>query len=124
MTHGEQSIKEVINQRKRWAAKSSNYKDFASIYTSSLVLVTNLIGVFLFGFLFLDVNYLYYFIYYLGVKFLVDLFLLYPVLRFFKRVDLIKWIFPFELFYSFYIVLIVILSFTSSFEWKGRMHKK
>ena len=47
MTHAEQSIKAVINQRKRWTAKSANYKDFASIYTSSLVLVTNLIGVFL-----------------------------------------------------------------------------
>ena len=57
-------------------------------------------------------------------KFIADLFLLYPVLRFFKRKDLIKWIFPFELFYSFYIVLIVVLSFTKSFEWKGRTHKK
>jgi hypothetical protein len=57
-------------------------------------------------------------------KFIVDLFLLYPTLKFLKRTDLIKWILPFELFYSFYIVLIVILSFTNTFEWKGRIHKK
>jgi hypothetical protein len=124
ITQGAQSIKTFINQRKRWTAKSSDYKDFASIYTSSLVLVTNLIVVSLLGLLFFDVNYLHYFIYYFGIKFLVDLFLLYPVLRFFKRTDLIKWILPFELFYSFYIVLIVIFSFTKSFEWKGRTHKK
>ena len=58
------------------------------------------------------------------LKFLVDIYFLNPVLRFFKREDLIKWIFPFELCYSFYIVLIVILSFTKSFEWKDRIHKK
>ncbi len=124
ITEGTQSIKAFINQRKRWTAKSSGYKDCASIYTSFLVLVTNLIGLFLVGLLFFDLHYLYYFIFYFGIKFLADLFLLYPVLRFFKRKDLIKWILPFELFYSFYIVLTVALSFTKSFEWKGRTHKK
>ena len=123
-TEGVQNIAGFINQRKRWAAKSSSYKDLASIYTSFLVLFTNLIGVFLIGLLFFDTDYLNYFIYYFGIKFLVDLSLLLPVLSFFKRKDLIKWIFPFELVYSFYIVLIVILSFTNSFEWKGRVHTK
>jgi hypothetical protein len=59
-----------------------------------------------------------------ALKFAVDFLLLLPVLSFFKRKDLLKWIFPFELFYAFYIVLIVVLSFTKSFEWKGRIHKK
>ena len=123
-TEGVQSIAGFINQRKRWAAKSSSYKDLASIYMSFLVFFTNLIGVFLIGLLLFDTDYLNYFIYYFGIKFLVDLSLLLPVLSFFKRKDLIKWIFPFELVYSFYIVLIVILSFTNSFEWKGRVHTK
>jgi len=58
------------------------------------------------------------------IKFIIDLIFLIPILDFFKRKDLIKWIFPFEIFYSFYIVLITILAFTNSFEWKGRTHKK
>ena len=123
-TEGVQTIKGFINQRKRWTAKSSGYKDWASIYTSFLVLVTNLIGVLLIGLLLFDVSYLSYFIYYFGMKFLADLYLLLPVLSFFKRKDLVKWILPFEFIYSFYIVLIVILSFTNTFEWKGRIHKK
>jgi len=123
-TYGAQSIKGFINQRKRWTAKSSGYKDGASIYTSLLVLFTNVVGVLLIGLFLFDTYYLNYFIYYFSVKFLVDLYLLLPVLAFFKRKDLIKWIFPFEIFYSFYIVLIVILSFTNTFEWKGRVHKK
>jgi cellulose synthase/poly-beta-1,6-N-acetylglucosamine synthase-like glycosyltransferase len=124
ITKGAQSIKTFINQRKRWTAKSSSYKDFASIYVSYLVLFINLAIVFLFAMQFFSQQYFELFILFYIVKFIADLFLLYPVLRFFKRTDLIKWIFPFELFYSFYIVLIVLLSFAKSFEWKGRTHKK
>ena len=124
ITQGVQSIKAFINQRKRWTAKSSGYKDFASIYVSYLVLFVNLAIVFLFAMQFLPQQYFELFILFYIAKFIADLFLLYPVLKFFKRTDLIKWIFPFELFYSFYIVLIVALSFTKSFEWKGRTHKK
>jgi cellulose synthase/poly-beta-1,6-N-acetylglucosamine synthase-like glycosyltransferase len=123
-TDGAQSIKDFINQRKRWTAKSSGYKDGASIYTSLLVLFTNIVGILLIGLFLFDADYLTYLIYYFSVKFVVDICLLLPALTFFKRKDLIKWIFPFEIFYSFYIVLIVILSFTNTFEWKGRIHKK
>jgi len=124
ITKGVQSLKAFINQRKRWAAKSSSYKDFASIYVSYLVLFVNLAIVFLFAMQFFSKQYFEIFILFYIVKFIADLFLLYPALKFFKRTDLIKWISPFELLYSFYIVLIVILSFTKSFEWKGRTHKK
>jgi len=124
ITEGAQSLKAFINQRKRWTAKSSSYKDFASIYVSYLVLFVNLAIVFLFAMQFFSQQYFELFILFYIAKFIADLFLLYPVLRFFKRTDLIRWIFPFELFYSFYIVLIVVLSFTKSFEWKGRTHKK
>jgi len=124
ITEGVKSIRAFINQRKRWTAKSSSYKDSASVYLSYLVLFVNSAIVFLFVMQFFSQQYFELFIlFYIG-KFIVDLFFLYPVLRFFKRIDLIKWIFPFELFYSFYIVLIVILSFTKSFEWKGRTHIK
>ena len=124
LTSAVQSTKGFINQRKRWTAKTSGYKDFASLYASFLVLFTNLSLVFLFvGYLYLDV-YFQLFLFFYALKFMVDFLLLHQVLSFFKRKDLLKWILPFELFYAFYIVLIVILSFTKSFEWKGIIHKK
>jgi len=58
------------------------------------------------------------------VKYIADYLFLLPVLKFFRRRDLAFWILPFELCYSFYIVFIVVLSFTNSFEWKGRTHKR
>ena len=124
LTDAVQTAKGFINQRKRWTAKTSGYKDFASIYASFLVLFTNLSLVFLFvGYLYSDA-YFHLFLLFYALKFAVDFLLLFPVLSFFKRKDLLKWILPFELFYAFYIVLIVVLSFTKSFEWKGRIHKK
>ena len=124
ITDAVQTVSGFINQRKRWTAKSSGYKDNASIYTSFLVLFTNLAFVFLFAMHFWNIKYFNLFILFYGVKFLIDLILLFPILKFFNRTDLIKWILPFEIFYSFYIVLIVVLSFTKSFEWKGRVHSK
>ena len=124
LTDAVMSAKGFINQRKRWTAKTSGYKDFASIYASFLVLFTNLSLVLLFvGYLYSGAYFQLFLLFY-ALKFAVDFLLLFPVLSFFKRRDLVKWILPFELFYAIYIVLIVILSFTKSFEWKGRMHNK
>jgi len=124
LTDAVRSAKGFINQRKRWTAKTSGYKDFASIYASFLVLFTNLSLVLLFvGYLYSGVYFQLFLLFY-ALKFVVDFLLLFSVLSFFKRRDLVKWILPFELFYAIYIVLIVILSFTKSFEWKGRIHKK
>ncbi len=123
-TNSAKTISDLINQRKRWTAKSSHYKDLTSVYTSYLVLFVNLAIVFLFIMSFLSKEDLRFFILFYFAKFIADLFLLYPVLRFLKRKDLIKLIFPFELFYAFYIVLIVVLSFTNKFDWKDRTHSR
>ena len=123
-TNSLQTFRDFVNQRKRWAAKASRYKDIESIYVSYLVFFTNAALIFLFVMLFFDVFFLYLFVIFYAIKFFVDQLLLYPTLTFLNRKYLIKWIFPFEFFYSFYIILIVFFSFTRNFEWKGRMHKK
>ena len=123
-TPATQSLRKFINQRKRWTAKSTSYKDFSSIYTAYVVFLSNLCFICLLFLAFFDSSIIKYLIGFYIVKYIVDLFLLVPVIKFFKRKDLIKSILPFELIYSFYIVLVVTLSFTTSFEWKGRIHKK
>ena len=113
-----------INQRKRWTAKSIVYKDFHTIYTSYIVLLTNLLYLILFFISVFDNNLFNYFIYFHLAKFIIDIIFFYRVLCFFRRKDLLKWIFIFEFLYSIYIFLIVILSFTSKFNWKGRSYTK
>ena len=118
------TLSDFINQRKRWTAKSSSYTDSRTIYTAFIVLFTNISLITLFASCFFNMQMINYFVAFYFIKFIVDLIFLFPVLAFFERKDLIKLIFPFELIYSFYIVYIVILSFTNSFDWKGRIHKK
>lgn len=123
-TNASRCFKDFINQRKRWTAKSIYYEDVMSLYVSYLTLSINLVSVFLFIMSFFDSFFAQYFFLFYSIKFIVDYFMLSSVLNFFNRKDLIKWIFPFGLVYSFYIVLIVFLSFTRSFEWKGRIQKR
>ena len=118
------NFSDFINQRKRWTAKSTRYKDAKSIYTSYIVLLVNLSLIYLFFMSFFLQNYLSFLLIFYIIKFFVDTLFMSSVLRFFKETDLIKWIFPFELLYAIYVVLIVFLSFTSSFTWKNRVYKK
>lgn len=123
-TYAKNTIQDFINQRKRWTAKSIDYKDASAILSSIIVLLTNIFIVLFMVLSFFDLQYLYYFLLFIASKFLVDFIFLIPVLRFFKRERLIKFIFPFELIYSFYIIFIVVISFMTSFTWKGRVYKK
>ena len=118
------NFKELINQRKRWAAKASAYTDISSIYTAYLILFINLSFLFLFFSSFFSIKFFQFFVVFYCTKFIVDFFFLYPVLKFFDRKDLLKWVFIFEFFYSFYIILVVFLSLIKKFEWKGRIHKR
>ena len=102
LTKGTQSIYEFINQRKRWTAKSVNYRDIGTIYASFLVLLTNISLIYLFFNSIADISKLHIFGLFYIAKSVVDVLLLYPVLKFFKRIDLVKWILPFEFFYSFF----------------------
>ncbi|MDP7243780.1 MAG: glycosyltransferase [Flavobacteriales bacterium] len=123
-TSSQPNISAFINQRKRWASKSSSYKDFDTIAISVLVFLMNVSIVTLLVMAFFYSQMIALFAALFLVKYIADYLFLLPVLKFFKKRNLAFWILPFEIFYCFYIILIVILSFTSSFEWKGRIHKK
>ncbi len=114
---------DFFNQRKRWSAKSKYYKDIDTIFVAIIVFLTNFSIVFLLLFTFFNqslINYL--FILFLS-KLIIDFVFLFPVLSFFKRMELIKWIFPLQFIYPFYITLISIFSNLFSFKWKERIKK-
>jgi cellulose synthase/poly-beta-1,6-N-acetylglucosamine synthase-like glycosyltransferase len=124
ITSSQPNILALINQRKRWTAKSSYYKDWDTIAISILVFLMNISITTLFVLSLFNMQWLEFFLTLFLVKYIADYLFLTPILKFFKKRNLAFWILPFEIFYCFYIILIVILSFTSSFEWKGRIHKK
>ena len=123
-TSSQPNIKAFINQRKRWTAKSSSYKDFDTIAISILVFLMNVSIVTLLGMTFFNSQMIALFTALFLVKYIADYLFLLPVLKFFNKRELVFWTLPFEIFYCFYIVLIVILSFTKSFQWRERTHNK
>jgi hypothetical protein len=118
------NFKDFINQRIRWTSKSTNYKDFDTIVVSLLVFIVNVSLIFLLFLSMYDSFFLKVFISCFLIKFMVDFLFFIPILNFFKRQELIKWIFPVQIIYPFYITLIVIISNLFSFSWKGRLKNK
>ena len=118
------NIKDFINQRIRWAAKSSSYKDFDTIFVALLIFLSNTSLVLLLLLSPFSFFYFKYFILFFLIKLVCDYIFLKPVLVFFKKNDLIKLIFPLQIIYPFYITLITLFSNLFSFSWKGRTQKK
>jgi cellulose synthase/poly-beta-1,6-N-acetylglucosamine synthase-like glycosyltransferase len=116
------SIRDFLNQRIRWGSKSRYYKDANLIYLSLLVwLVNSLLTVCLIGSLF-NSDLFRIFFSSLGIKSLVDFWILFLCAKFFRQKSLL-WLFPVTaIFYYFYITLSGVFSMLGSFSWKGRAY--
>lgn len=112
----------LLEQRIRWAGKTTAYNSLFAKLLGLLIFMYNLSLVALLllcvsgeapwmalGFLFL-------------VKFNIDFFLLYKTARFFEQTKVIKSYFTSSLVYPFYAVLVALLSLKKSYTWKGRSY--
>ncbi len=120
------TISQFINQRLRWAAKSSQYRDKFLIYTAITVFLMNAA---LFGMLIsstFKIQYIYVFAAAFLLKGIVDLLLLRPVSNFFNLETLLKakYYLSTQLLYPFYSIFIALASQFTGFNWKNRHYKK
>lgn len=123
-TYAKSSFKSFIQQRKRWAAKSSKYFDLRAIVMVSSVFLLNLCILLSFPLSFVNGVFLHFFIYSFLIKVILDGFFFFLTLKFFHKLRLLPYIFIVELLYSFYIVYIGIIGNTgSTYVWKGRSVK-
>jgi cellulose synthase/poly-beta-1,6-N-acetylglucosamine synthase-like glycosyltransferase len=115
------SLKEFINQRKRWASKSSSYKDWQVILVALSVLgISSILMLDLFLAIFFNPSFLMTFCFIFISKLLFDRILLSSYSSFCGENRLLKWAFPLSIIYPFYITHIVFWGFVSKFSWKGR----
>ncbi|HEY9114708.1 MAG TPA: glycosyltransferase [Bacteroidales bacterium] len=119
-TQAPKTANEFINQRIRWASKAKGYKNKWAIFVSlavfffNLMLVTSLLcGIFINWFLAVYVLFIVF-------KFLLDIPLLYEFSGFANKRKLLRWLFPFEFIYPFYIVFAAFYGFFAKFTWKDR----
>ncbi|MBL6658019.1 MAG: glycosyltransferase [Flavobacteriales bacterium] len=118
-TEPKPTLSEFLNQRKRWASKTSSYKDVSAQWVSLLVFLANLS----FVALFIKEQILALIIFYL-FKAVVDFLFLRKLCRFFEYDIPFYVFFILELVYPFYIVWVAISSQFGQYKWKGRKYKK
>ena len=119
-THAKPNLKEFLSQRRRWASKSTKYKDKK--------IVALAVGIWLFNVLilvngilsFFDVRFFYLFMLQYGLKFIFEAIFLLPVTAFFKRRGLIWLLFLLSPIHIVYFVYVGLIGNTKKYVWKGR----
>ncbi len=114
------SWQELIQQRTRWAAKTSNFKALKVKIIGLIVLLTN---AFVIAFLLIGSVKTIYIPF--GLKLIADWFLLKPTLQFFNhKMDFIKWYIPASFWYPFFSSYVIFKTIFFKYKWKGRTFKK
>lgn len=119
-THAKPNLKEFLQQRRRWASKSTKYKDKKIVALS--------IGIWLFNISLLVNATLSFFspsifkllLIQLGLKCFFEAVFLYLINRFFKRTALLWQIILLSPLHVIYIVYIGLMGNTRKYNWKGR----
>ncbi len=120
LTKPEESWSKLINQRVRWASKTSSYNSFFGKFLALIVLGMNFSLIFVFCTpIALSQTIAFGFI----LKFAIDYILLFKTNQFFQKDKLIFPLFS-SLFYPFFIVSVAFYSFFGNFDWKDRKFKK
>ncbi|QDW26705.1 glycosyltransferase family 2 protein [Pedobacter sp. KBS0701] len=120
-THAKETLGAFIQQRKRWASKSTRYKNKAIIVLGVLIWIFNLsilanfiTGLFIPGFLTVT-------FYQLLVKMVLETLFLWDVTGFAKRRSLLILIPVLNVLHVIYMVYIGIAGNSGKYNWKGRM---
>lgn len=122
-TQAKPNLKEFIQQRKRWASKTTRYKNKMVIVLGLCVWLFNLsilvnavIGLFHIGFLGLALSQLV-------AKIIIEFLFLFDVTKFVKRKELLFLLPVLNLMHIVYFIYIGIAGNTGKYNWKGRMVK-
>lgn len=122
-THAKHTLKEFLQQRRRWASKSTKYKDkkvvaFAvSIWLFNVSIVIN-------AFLgFYNVRFFQLFLIQFALKTIFEVAFLLPIISFFKRVGLVVLLPILSPLHSIYLVYVGLIGNTKKYMWKGRLVK-
>jgi biofilm PGA synthesis N-glycosyltransferase PgaC len=114
------SFIKALNQRKRWASKSTSYTDSDTIVVGLIVLLFNMLLVSLLVTSVFKIDFLFFYFGLMIIKTLVEFLLLYRYLKFTEQRELLKVFLPLQLIYPFYICYSFFSSISIKATWKGR----
>lgn len=120
-TSAPKTFGQFINQRIRWTSKSGKMADkkvtFILLLNYLFYLFTCLNLIIL---PFVDIAFLFLGILLFLIKMIVDGIFFGNILAFYKRKDLMKWLFPMEIVHLLYVTFMGFLAIFGSYSWKGR----
>ncbi|TMM32300.1 glycosyltransferase [Polaribacter aestuariivivens] len=121
ITFSVKTWKDLINQRIRWASKTSRFKNYKIKLIGLLVFLVNLIT--LFSLFYFD-NFIFAFLP-ITAKIIIDLCLFLPTINFYQhKKTCYKWYLFCGIFYPFFSVFVVFKAVFFKYNWKGRKFKK
>ncbi|WP_034062517.1 glycosyltransferase [Lacinutrix jangbogonensis] len=123
-TKPQPTLQSLISQRKRWAAKTSNYNSTFGKIVGLIVLLMNASLVCSFLLVLLGLLHFKPLLYIFAIKSLVDFLLIFKTARFFNQENQLFNIIFSSLLYPFFSVYIAFISMFFKYKWKGRSFKK
>jgi len=123
-TKPQPTIKQLLNQRIRWASKSTASKNSFNKFVGASVLSMNILLIVLFLLTTVDAFKWQYLLSIFALKFVIDFLLLHRTTRFFKQIHILPNYILSSFIYPVFTMFVVITSLTSSYNWKGREFKK
>lgn len=119
-TQPQKTIKEFINQRIRWASKTTAYENNSGKLVGIIVLSMNFLLFLSFFFLVFEWISMANFFFIWLLKITIDFVLLWPISQFYRsKISLKKYVL-FSFIYPFYTVIVGFLSLKKGYVWKGR----
>lgn len=123
-TTSQESLKQLISQHIRWAAKTPAYTSLFGRFAGITVFLTNLLLLLGIPLVFFELLSYTPLVLLFFVKFNADFILLYTAAKFFEREDVMRNYFWCSFLYPFFSVFVAFLSLFKDFEWKGRKFSK
>lgn len=120
-THAKHNLKSFLNQRRRWASKSTKYKDKKIIALAISIWFFNVLMIVNALLSFYDTYFLHMFLIQMGLKYLFEFVFTYQVLSFLKRGPLVFLLLLLSPIHIIYMVYVGIKGNTGKYAWKGRM---
>jgi len=122
-THAKPTLAEFLQQRRRWASKSTKYKDKSVVALAVGIWLFNLSMLVNACLSFYSISFFQLFGLQLLLKYLFEVAFLLPITTFFKRSGLIGLLVILSPIHIMYFVYVGLIGNTSKYQWKGRVVK-
>jgi cellulose synthase/poly-beta-1,6-N-acetylglucosamine synthase-like glycosyltransferase len=122
-THAKHTLKEFMQQRRRWASKSTKYKDKKVVAFGICIWLFNVSILVNAALGFYDIYFFKLFLVQFLLKYLFEIIYLLPITGFFKRTYLVSLLVLLIPLHVVYFVVIGLMGSNHKYSWKGRVVK-